>query len=465
MAEDVFIPKFGQTVEEVTLVRWLVEDGQAVEQGQPLLDVETDKAIFSVEATEKGYIHIGPYKEGDIVPVVTAVAIIGSKEDQFEIKSVTSNGGVAIAVKADQTDDQQPSLEKTQPTQDQVYEKPVASPRARKYAKAHGVDLAEVPATGEGGKRIIERDVALFLSHCSKATPVAQKVAQEAGININQIRGSGPQGRITRADVEAAVHLNRVGLEIKQADEAISIGSAVTPSQLESDVAERIPLKGIRGIIASRMAESAHTTARVTLFMEVDATKFIALRERLKMRYSDEWGFSPGYNDLILKIVGAALRQHPYMNARLADDAIEVLAPIHVGLAVDTVRGLIVPVLRDVNQKSLKQIGSELRLLVKNAQEGTILPDDISGGTFTITNLGMYDITAFTPVINYPEAAILGIGKMAPAIMIRDGQVTEYQKLVLSLVFDHRLVDGAPAAKFLQLIKDLIEDPGLIIIV
>jgi pyruvate dehydrogenase E2 component (dihydrolipoamide acetyltransferase) len=465
MAEEVFIPKFGQTVEEVALVRWLVEDGQEVEQGQPVLDVETDKAIFSVEATKNGYIHIGPYREGDIVPVVTVVAVIGRKEDQFEIESVTSNGVVATPVKTDQTIDQQTSLKKAQPTQDLVYEKLFASPRARKFANAHGVDLAEVPATGEGGKRIIERDVAMYLSHRPKATPVAQKAAQEAGISLDQITGSGPQGRIIRADVEEAVHQTRGGLVIEQVDEATSVGSTITPSQLESDVVERIPLKGIRGIIASRMAESAHTTARVTLFMEVDATNFIALRERLKMRYSDEWGFSPGYNDLILKIVGASLRQHPYMNARLADDAIEVLAPIHVGVAVDTVRGLIVPVLRDVDQKSLRQIGSELRLLVKNAQEGTILPDDISGGTFTITNLGMYDITAFTPVINYPEAAILGIGKMAPAIVIRDGQVVEYQKLVLSLVFDHRMVDGAPAAKFLQYFKDLIEDPTLIMVV
>jgi pyruvate dehydrogenase E2 component (dihydrolipoamide acetyltransferase) len=465
MAEEVFIPKFGQTVEEVTLVQWLVEDGQLVEQGQPVLDVETDKAIFTVEATEKGYIHIGPYKVGDIVPVVTVVAIIGKQEERFELQKLTSSEPVTITVEEKQTSDKQASPGIEQAAQRLTNDKVFASPRARKFAQEQDVNLAEVAASGEGGKRIIERDVALHLSHRAKVTPVAQKIAQAKGINLDQIKGSGPQGRITRADVESVAFQGLEDVDTMHFEEPINVTPAVTTPQIESEVLERIPLKGVRGIIARRMAESAHTTARVTLFMEVDATALITLRERLKKRFSEEWGFSPGYNDLLVKIVGTALRQFPNLNARLTEDAIEVLASIHVGVAVDTARGLIVPVLRDVDQKNLRQIGLELRNKVSSAQEGTILPDDLSGGTFTITNLGMYDITAFTPVINLPEAAILGIGKIAPAMRLLNGEVTEYQKLVLSLVFDHRLVDGAPAARFLQYIKELIEDPAMIITV
>jgi pyruvate dehydrogenase E2 component (dihydrolipoamide acetyltransferase) len=217
----------------------------------------------------------------------------------------------------------------------------------------------------------------------------------------------------------------------------------------------------VQGIIAERMATSVHTTARVTLFIEADATELVNMRERLKARVTEAWGFAPGYNDLLAKIVAMALRQFPYMNARLTADAIERLAHIHLGMATDTERGLLVPVIRDADQKSLRQFGTEFRELVDRARKGKSQPDDLTGGTFTLTNLGMYDIMAFTPVINLPEAAILGVGCITPKPVARDGQVEVRQMLILSLVFDHRLVDGAPAARFLQYVKDLIEEPYL----
>ena len=222
----------------------------------------------------------------------------------------------------------------------------------------------------------------------------------------------------------------------------------------------------MRGIIADRMGTSVHTTARVTLMLEVDATEFVAARERLKAKVSEEWGFAPGYNDLLAKIVAAGLRKFPYMNARLAPDAIERLGHVNVGMAVDTERGLLVPVIRDADQKSLRQFGQEFREMVDRARKGRSLPDDISGGTFTITNLGMYDIEGFTPVINLPEAAILGVGKIAPKWVFRaespDKPVLR-QMMTLSLVFDHRIIDGAPAAKFLQYVKQVVEEPYLLL--
>jgi pyruvate dehydrogenase E2 component (dihydrolipoamide acetyltransferase) len=222
-----------------------------------------------------------------------------------------------------------------------------------------------------------------------------------------------------------------------------------------------VPLTGIRRIIAERMGTSVHTTARVTLMMEADAAQFVDMRGRLKARVEEAWGFAPGYNDLLAKIVATALRKYPYMNARLAADAIERIKPINLGMAVDTERGLIVPVIRDADKKSLRQFGAEFRQLAEGARTGRISPDNLSGGTFTLTNLGMYGVDAFTPVINLPEAAILGVGRIAEKAVVRDGQIVARHMWTLSLVFDHRLVDGAPAARFLQYVKELIEEPYL----
>jgi len=219
----------------------------------------------------------------------------------------------------------------------------------------------------------------------------------------------------------------------------------------------------VRAIIAERVAASVHTTARVTLVTEADATDFVAARARIKEKVEQDWGFAPGYNDLLARIVTATLRRFPYMNARLAPDAIEILGHVHLGMAVDTERGLLVPVIRDADQKSLHQFGAEFRTLVERARNGCSLPDDLTGGTFTITNLGMYDIDAFTPVINLPEAAILGAGRIAPKVVAYHGKAAIRQTWTLSLVFDHRLTDGAPAARFLQAIKQIVEEPYLLL--
>jgi pyruvate dehydrogenase E2 component (dihydrolipoamide acetyltransferase) len=227
------------------------------------------------------------------------------------------------------------------------------------------------------------------------------------------------------------------------------------------NVASYVPLTGVRGIIAERMAASAHTTARVTLVSEVDATELVAARERLKETVAEEWGFVPGYNDLLGLIVSRALRESPYMNARLGANGqtIEQLPDVNVGMAVDTERGLLVPVVRYADRLGLRAFGEHLRELVDRARQGRSLPEDLSGGTFTITNLGMYEIDAFTPIINLPEAAILGVGRIRPQAVPQAGRIVVRQMMTLSLSFDHRLVDGAPAARFLQQIKELVEAP------
>jgi pyruvate dehydrogenase E2 component (dihydrolipoamide acetyltransferase) len=466
MAEEFFIPKLGQTVEEVTLVKWLVSDGDKVAQGQEICEVETDKAIFPVEANAKGYFHMGPFKEGEVLPVLTVVGIIGKETDKF----VAGEGKVAGEPASGEQGLASPVQEVT-PAATSASAAPAgvfASPRARKLASEKGVDLSQVVATGYGGIRAIERDVTAYLASAPmtaaplmvepKVTPVAQKVAAAAGVDLRAVTGTGPGGKIVKEDV------------LRAAEKPATVGEKPTgvsafPSAAVPEVIERIPLKGVRGIIAERMGSSVHTTARVTLLMEVDATELVAVRERLKAKVSEDWGFSPAYNDLLAKIVAAALGKFPYMNARLASDgeAIELLGRINIGQAVDTERGLLVPVIRDTNLKSLRQLGMEFREQAERARKGRSLLEELSGGTFTITNLGMYEVDAFTPVINLPEVAILGVGRISPKVVPYRGEVAVRSMLTLSLVFDHRLVDGAPAARFLQYIKQVIEEPYLLL--
>ncbi len=391
------------------------------------------------------------------MPVLEVVAVIGEKGDKFEVKEAP---GVDASPREVEEAESKPVEAASPPSVEaapvEAAPSPIredgrvfASPRARKLAREKGVDLAQVTPTGGAGVRVAERDVLAYLRSLPKVTPVAQKMAAEAGLDLRQVTGTGPGGKITREDVERALAVPP---------------AAQPPAPIplpEAEVLERVPLKGVRGIIAQRMAASVHTSARVTLMMEADATQFVDMRTRLKARVSEEWGFAPGYNDLLAKIVAGALRKYPYMNARLAADAVEYLAPVNMGMAVDTERGLLVPVIRDADKKSLRQFGAEFRELAEGARTGRISPDALSGGTFTITNLGMYDVDAFTPVINLPEAAILGVGRIAEKAVVRDGEIVARHMWTLSLVFDHRLVDGAPAARFLQYIKDLIEEPYL----
>ncbi len=452
MAEEVFIPKLGQTVEEVTLVKWLVPDGTKVAQGQEIIEVETDKAVFPVEANTKGYLHRGPFDEGVVLPVLTVVAIIGAQSDTFEVKAAPAGEAQGEAL---------PSAEAPVPGvagQQLVGPAEVfASPRARKLARKKEVDLAQVRPTGGGGVRVAERDVVAYLSQAPKATPLAKKMAAEAGVDLREVPGTGPRGKIVRDDVALAA---AAAMPAPAKPAAPALAAAPLP---QAEVLERVPLKGVRGIIADRMGTSVHTTARVTLFMEVDATEFVDVRNRLKARVEKEWGFAPGYNDLLAKIVAVSLRKFPNLNARLAPDAIELLSHVNLGMAVDTDRGLLVPVIRDADRKSLQQFGAEFREMAERARIGRALPDDLTSGTFTITNLGMYDVDAFTPIINLPEAAILGVGRIGPKPVAMGDQVVIRQRWNLCLVFDHRVVDGAPAARFLQYIKQLIEEPYLLI--
>lgn len=443
MAKELFVPQLGQTVEEVTIVNWLVEEGATVKRGQEVVEVETDKAVFPVEANGNGVIHIGPYPKGTVVPVLSTVAVIGTAEDVF---TASADSPAAEPVQEITELPAEPAISAAPAAASETSTgKVFASPRARMAAREKQIPLEGINPTGGGGVRITEKDVLQAVKSAPKATAVAQRMAQEVGLDIHGIPGSGVRGMVTKADIEQAVQAK---LE-------------PTPAVLLGDIV-KVPLTGVRKIIAERMGTSVHTTARVTMFMDVDATELVAWRERLKDLVAESWGFNPGFNELLTRIVAIALRKFPYMNARLNPDAIELLPQVNIGVAVDTERGLLVPVVKNADQKSIQQIGAEIRDMAGRARIGRSLPDELAGGTFTITNLGMYDIDGFTPVINLPEAAILGVGRISPQPVYVGDVLMKRQMMVLSLVFDHRLVDGAPAARFLQYIKQLIEMPALL---
>lgn len=438
MPVEVILPVLGETMDEGTIVKWLADVGQHVEKGDPLYQVETDKAVLDVEAPASGVLRKVFYHAGQTVPVLAVVGLLAAAGEGIDGREAPADEALPPTTAMRQRPEAVQSLKR---------ERTLASPRARKAAANCGVDLASVQGTGPGG-RIVERDVLAFAETRPSATPVARKLAASSGVGLVDVKGTGVSGRIIRTDVEAA------------------LAAAATPQRDErsADEGRRVQLAGVRRIIAERMSESAHTTARVTLTSEADATELVRLRSTLKEELSASLGFAISYTDILVAVAARALHEYRYMNTRLIDNCIEALPQINIGVAVDTERGLLVPVLRGVRGQGISEIAQQLRLLVARARDGRSTPDDLSGGTFTISNLGVYGIDAFTPIINLPECAILGVGRLRETPAVIDGQICVRQRLWLSLTFDHRLVDGAPAARFLQRIRQLVEQPYLLLV-
>jgi pyruvate dehydrogenase E2 component (dihydrolipoamide acetyltransferase) len=445
MATEVLVPPLGQTVDTVTLVTWYKNEGEIVAQDDPLFAIETDKATLDVEAPASGVLRRVTVQPGDAVKVLSAIALIAAPDEVVagERRSDDLQGRIFI------------------------------SPRARRLAEEHNIPLTVLQATGPEGA-IVERDVRAHLDAQTvpstrlrprpllpsttleasatlrtgrtgpAITPVARRMAEEAGLDWRVLSGSGPGDRITRDDVAQALEAAR--------------RMAAAPIPEVSEVVETIPLHSVRAIIAGRMLRSVTATAHVTLTAEADATDLVELHQGLIQD-----GVNASYNDLFLYILGRALRDHPQLNASLEGDTIKLWRQVHIGLAVDTDRGLLVPVVKDVDRKGLLQLAEEALSLVERARAGQCTPEELSGGTFTLTNLGMFGIDAFTPLINLPECAILGVGRIKKQPVMMGDTVVGRQMVWLSLTFDHRLVDGGPAARFLQRVVQLVERPHLLI--
>jgi pyruvate dehydrogenase E2 component (dihydrolipoamide acetyltransferase) len=297
--------------------------------------------------------------------------------------------------------------------------------RVEKESINTGSTDVKVPVLAQGGEKVL-------------ASPVAKRMAKEYGLDLAAVKGSGPGGRITQEDVERAFQ------------------SQGQPQAAEVSVTS-VPIEGVRAVIARRMADSLASTAQVTLHSELDVTELVDFRDRLRANAESNGAQIPGFNAIFIYFVAKALHEHPRLNAKQVGEAIQLLEQIHIGLAVDTPAGLMVVVVRQADQKTIPEIHLELQELVSRAQARKSRPEDLEGGTFTITNLGQFGVDGFTPIINPPEMAILGIGRIAEKLVIRGGKVMQRYMSTLSLTFDHRLVDGAPAGRFLQYIGSLIE--------
>jgi pyruvate dehydrogenase E2 component (dihydrolipoamide acetyltransferase) len=451
MATEVLVPPLGQTVDTLVLVSWHKQEGDTVTQGEPLFAIETDKATLDVEAPASGILRCTTAKAGEEVKVLSKIAVIVQQSEELSAATGPAPAQPAFAIA---TAPAQPAQTDIAALRKRIF----ISPRARRLAEQEQVPLEEVKATGPEGA-IIERDVRAHLERPSAPpiAPVARRMAEEAGLDWRNLAGSGVGGRVMRKDITQAI---AQAAQVASALPATAEKAAPPPIiPLDGEPLETIPVSGVRAVIAERMASSHGQTAPVTLTMEADATALVELRRQLAQD-----GLDVSYNDLLLYILARALREHPQVNASLDGNSIKVWQRVDIGLAVDTDRGLLVPVVRNVDCKGLQQIAQETNTLAERARTGQCTPDELRGGTFTLTNLGMFGIDAFTPIINLPECAILGVGriKMQP-VMADNNTVVGRQMVWLSLTFDHRLVDGGPAARFLQRVAQLVERPHLLI--
>ena len=473
MAFEILLPRLGWTMEEGTLVEWIKHDGDAIQPGDVLYTVESDKSLNEVESFDAGILCIPASSPapGSKVPVGTVLAYIVQAGEALPV-AASGDGQLVVSGKPSAVFGD-PITDQHSPVSDQRSLTTAISPRARRVAAELGVDLAQLTGSGKTG-RIVERDVRAAHSVAAAAapdrrqpvivaTPIAQRMATELGVDLAELARSLPGRRIERADVERAAQRRTEDVgRLAVAGKPSSAGGAAATAH------SRMPMSSTRRVIAERMAASAHTAAPVTMTTEVDATELVRLRAQLKADAPSQAAVVPTINDVLIKIVAHALKEHPALNARLDGDHIVMFDAAHIGMAVDADRGLLVVVVRDAGSKTLREIAGESRRLIERARTGSSTPNELSGGTFTITNLGMYDIDAFTPIINLPECAILGIGRIAPKHVVVDAaaeKVAIRQMMTLSLTFDHRLVDGAPAARFLQRVKQLVEQPYLWLVV
>lgn len=393
MPIEVLMPKLGLTMTEGTILRWLVAEGQPVQMGQILFEIETEKAVTEIEAQANGTLGHIRAPEGATMAIGNVIGyLLLSGETIADIPSAPSFS---------------------------------AAPPAPAAAPPSSASPIGAPTTGN-----------------IKASPIARRIAKELNVDLSLIKGTASGGRIVEEDVRLAAQ------------------SPVASAPLgDARDGHAIPFRGVRRLIADRMTASLQNTAQLTLMREVDATALVELRRQLNAHRAPEAQLA--FNDFLIFFAARALRQHPALNARLEGEVIRQITTVNVGLAVDHARGLLVPVVRDVAAKTLDQICQERRRLLDAIQNNRAAPDDLSGGTFTITNLGAFGVDAFTPIINPPECAILGIGRISPKQVVRGehDEVVIRRMLTLSLSFDHRLVDGAPAARFLATFAEMIEAP------
>ena len=455
MPVPILAPPLSQTMDTVTIVEWLKQPGDTVTQGEPLYVIETDKANLEVEAPASGVLAEILAAAGTEVKVKSVIGTLTAPGESAVAPVAAASAPAAVVTPAAVAP--VPAAVISGPRSGRLF----ASPRARQLAKAESVDLAAVRPTGPRSM-VVERDVRAFVeargqapaAPAIRATPVARRVAEAAGIDLSRVTPSQAAGRITRADVEAAL------------GQAQPAPVAAAPVPAAPPASASVPLVGepfstMRRTIGRRMSESWRDAPQVTLTREVDATELLALRQRL----AKDWpagAASLSLTALFAAVTARVLARHPRLNAWTNGERLTMQATVDINVAVETERGLVAPLLRDVAGKGVVRLSAELRGLMDRALAGTATTEELAPGGFTLTNLGLQGVDAFTPIINPPQVAILGIGRVRSAPAVFEGQLCVRQMTWLSLTFDHRATDGAPAGRFLADIAALIENPSLV---
>ena len=406
MAYEVLMPKWGLTMKTGKVARWLVAEGGAIETGQPLLEVETDKITNVVESPATGILLQIVAQQGEVVPVMQVIGIIGAAGES--VAAQAASGASAVAERKSEGAAAEPPA--------------AASPSG--------------PASGN-----------------IQAMPAARRLAKELGLDLARVSGSGRGGAITEKDVRAA-H------DSMQATPPSAPVPAPPPMDAGDAVGDEIvPLEGVRKIIADNMKASLDGAAQLTAFVEADVTEMVALRESMLARNKKDPDYRLSYNDIIAFAVCRALLRHPVMNSTLQEDGIHLHTHVNLGIAVSLDNGLIVPNVKKADTYSLEELKDKVRDVTSRARTGGLSMDEISGGTFTISNVSMMGVDGFTPILNPPETGILGVGRVVEKAAVFEGAIRIRKMMTLSLTFNHMVTDGGPALSFLRALADMLENP------
>lgn len=435
---EIKLPQLGQTVEEATITQWLKKEGDTVAVGDVLFTVQTDKAEIECESTAAGVLRKILVPEGVEKPVLSVVALVGGADEA--LPEIAGDTPAATATSSEKKSVSAPSPVAASPSHPSPLSPPshggAVSPRARKAAAAKGIDPATLAGTGPGG-RVVEADVLAAKAPAKAAdpkaleelrallklnTPTARRLAREAGVDIDALLSS------------------------LSSDASKPAGKPDAPAKAPG----RYPLTPMRRVIATRMAESKYSAPHFYVTVEVEMQAAADLRKKAE-------GFKPSYNDLIIAATARALRAYPQVNSRWLGDAYEIVQDINIGVAVALEDGLIVPVLRNADALSLQQISEGCKTLAEKARKNKLLPDDYSGNTFTISNLGAFGVDHFTAIINQPDGAILAVGRVADQVVAHNGGIHIRPRMKMTLSSDHRIIDGAVAAQFMAKLKAELE--------
>ncbi|WP_027721775.1 dihydrolipoamide acetyltransferase family protein [Maridesulfovibrio zosterae] len=447
MAQQVIMPKWGLTMKEGKVVRWLKGEGESVEAGEPLFEVETDKITNSVEASASGVLAQIIVQEGETADVQAVLAIIAAPG---ETPDKIASGAADSAPEASASAEEKETASSPVAAQAENGEFVRAMPAARKLAKDLNIAISAVTGTGPNGS-ITMKDVQAAADADFagiNASPKAIEFARKKGIDLSQVAGTGEDGKITKADILRAMN--------PAADQPAPASQAEPKDTI-------IPMEGIRKIIADNMHASLTNAAQLSVFVELDVTEMVNLRSTLLKRNKRNAEYRLSYNDIISYAVCRALKRHPIMNSTLQDDGIHIHEHVNLGIAVALPNGLIVPKVKLADTFTLDELKTKIRDVAGRSRSGGLDMDELSGGTFTISNVSMLGVDGFTPVLNPPETGILGVGRIVEKPAVKDGEIKIRQMMTLSLTFNHMTTDGAPAMSFLRELGDMLENPGLMI--